>query len=431
MTPPTPGSQLPAVSWFDSAGDVPANAWQVFGSAGAIDRSQQYRLFREVVEPGRSFVALATAGERALACATGAWTTPATALMSDPWALLTNRQFLRLSDEAADAEPVDGCWRALLRSLGGNRRATDRARLHSVLGPCLVVRSFDSSEVLLAEGLHRADRRRALAAVVARLVVAATENSAAAVAFPYVEAGDVELQGVLRAAGFVSGAFTATSIFDLGGVTSYTELEQGLPARVRRRFRREQRSFLESGLLLTDIDLAQELDTIVRLESGNVRKYGHLTADGALHRVRMAMARLLGANVRVQVARDVSTGEFAACGIDLFDQQNYLGLVYGQDYNRPQGMLYPMVSYYGPMHFAISRGIRWMRMGFEAYLPKVIRGAYVEPRQTFIWHPDPAKLQLIEELLALLSERFTKAVGGWARQQHSPGRWQLPGQAAD
>jgi hypothetical protein len=417
--------------WFAQVADVPERRWSRRADV-PVDQGRQYRQFREIVEGGESFVLLGEGPGPAL-IASGHVSSRDTALFSDPWKQFCDRQFLRLDDLGEGAAAGQGAPRSeivarhdsLLGRLAGTGASTtpvDAGLLHDRLGGCLVVRGFDSSELCVS-----GDGMVASGAAV-RLLTALRSGAARrglAVAFPFADRGDTELVDALHRTGFVCGAVTATAIFDLPACSSLDDLLLRVPSRVRRRFRKEWAEFTAAGYTLHELSLAENLPEIVGLETRNRVKHGGSANTRRLTDLRLAMVRLLGDNLRVQGARD-APGNLVACGIDLVDDERYLGLLYGQDDDSVTEVVYPVVSYSGPLSYALKNGIRSMRAGFEAFVPKAIRGARAEKRMFAFWHPDHDIRVAAGQLLALFDERLETSVLSTMRTLDSAGdHWSL------
>jgi hypothetical protein len=410
---------MAGVQWFTQVANVPEIRWS--GRTDVpVDQSRRFRQFREVVDGGESFV-VATEGPGPALIASGYVTSRATGLFSDPWKLWCDDQFLRLDDLSEDSEGnVFGRRDSLVRRLvGDDADATpvDAGLLHDRLGSCLVVRGFDSSELCVGGGGIVAAGKAAC--VLAALQSAASDRSAG-VCFPYVDRGDTELVDALHGTGYVCGAVTATTIFDLPAWDSLDDLLLRVPTRVRRRFRKEWADFAAAGYTLHELSLSDDVHEIVSLETRNRVKHGISADTERLTNLRLAMVRLLGDNIRVQGARDAS-GHLVACGIDIVDDGRYLGLVYGQDDDLASDVVYPVVGYFGPLSYALEHGIPSLRMGFEAFLPKAIRGARAEKRIFAFWHPDDGVRVIAGELLALFDERLEAGVLSGTRTLESSG----------
>ena len=361
---------------------VPAAEW-TGALGGAVDRDAHYLRFREEIEPGEPVLAVARdAGGRLLAGAHGALAVPASALFSSPWAMLTADQFLRAEDPAE------------------LRAARDRSVAGVQLDPALVIRGFDDSRVLTRPD---ADGEVGEAAVDA--VVGALQAEGRPVVFPFVRPADVTLAAVLGRRGFRRGILTAASTIPVAAAAGYDELLAGLRRSVRRRARKEERRLAEAGLRLSELPLAEHVDTVVGLEVQTARRHGGQPRPERLLTARRRMAELLAGSVRVPVALD-RNGRVVACGVDLVDADSYYGLAYGCDYSAERGTAYQCLGFYDPMRYAVEHGIRRIRLGFEAFEPKLLRGAEVVPRHTWVWMPDRSALAAVGEVLDLLTDRF-------------------------
>lgn len=362
--------------------DAPAAEWAgAFG--GAVDRGAAYLRFREEVEPGDPVLVVARdAAGGLLAAAHGAVSVPASALFSAPWAMLTADQFLRAEDPAE------------------LRAARDRILAGVRLGPASVVRGFDESRVLT-----RPDGAAAAAEAGVDAVVGGLQEPGRPVVFPFADPADELLAGVLARRGFRRGTLTAASTIPVPAAAGYDELLAGLRRSVRRRARKEERLLAAAGLRLSEIPLGPHVETVVDLEVQTARRHGGQPRPERLLAARRRMAELLAGSVRVPVALDPA-GQVVACGVDLVDAGSYYGLVYGCDYSADRATAYLCLAFYDPLRYAVEHGIGRIRLGFEAFEPKLLRGAEVVPRHTWVWLPDPAALAAVGDVLDLLTERF-------------------------
>lgn len=396
-----------SVGMHHGLGAITEADWQVLVSGEQLEQSKAYLGFREHVEPGDP-VLFTVADDSGLRGAVhGAVTTSRTALFSHPWKMLAAGQFLRSDDGSGQVEGhVLARQRELLAAVAG-ADATDTAwaGITERLGEAFVVRGFDTSEVILRGGLSEAERRASIGSLLQRAQEAVRAGLAGAIALPYVRPGDTELKGLLSEYGFRSGVLTGVSLFDLSAAASYDEFVGALPKRRRRRYRNEQSQFAESGMVLSTVPPTEEnLKLIVELEAGNSAKYGGSPDLRALLELRREMAARLGDAVRIPVVEH--DGRIIACGIDLVGRNSYYALVYGCDYSVPdRGLAYPNLSFYSPIRFAAEHGIQHVRMGLEAFMPKLIRGARLDLRETWIWTPDRKALDSVGGLLDFLSSR--------------------------
>ncbi|MBT0768288.1 hypothetical protein KIH74_05100 [Kineosporia sp. J2-2] len=417
------------VHWFPSVAQVPERWWDD-DAAVPIDRRRRFRRFRDVVEGEHTFVlSVGSPGDPVITC--GHVSSPASGLFSDPWKLWSSDQFLRLDGVAPDeAAAITAHRDALLARLTGGDAgvvAGGAGVLHERLGGALVVRGLDSSEVLHAGGAPASSTE---AATTLRELQRRASDSDLGVAFPYVDRADAGLLAALSETGFGLGSVTATNIFDLPPRDSFDDLLGPLPGRVRYRFRKEWKDFHAQGLTLEELGMEEHVHDVVALETGNRVKHGGTADQQRLIGVRLAMARLLGGNLRVKGVRD-DRGELIACSIDLVDADRHLGMVFGQHETRSSELVYPTLVYAWPLRQAVAAGATQVRMGFEAFAPKTLRGSRLERRVFAFWHPRPAVRAAAGELLSLLDERLSRGVLDGARTTESAGRhWSFAGAKA-
>ena len=179
-----------------------------------------------------------------------------------------------------------------------------------------------------------------------------------------------------------------------------------MPTRTRSRYRNEVKGFTESGDEVVPVSLADSIDEVVALEVNTMEKHaGHPNPDG-LRRARRLLVEAMADHVRVPGIR--RGDRLVACGVGLTDGESYCSLSYGCDYSLGQGSIaYHMLCLYDPIAYCLGHGVSRLRMGFEALLPKKIRGAGVHPRQLWVWHPDRARLAALGRLLDFLDARTT------------------------
>ena len=120
----------------------------------------------------------------------------------------------------------------------------------------------------------------------------------------------------------------------------------------------------------------------------------------------------LGDSVRVAAAYDGA--KLIACGIDLVDADNYYGLTYGCDYSHSNlSAAYMCVAYYDRIMFCLARGIGRLRYGFEAFEPKMLRGASLTPLELWIWTPDNQVNRALASPLSFLDHRSRRYLARW------------------
>lgn len=403
--------RLSAAQQYESLTQIAERDWHRLDTAERVDRSHGYLRFREYVEPGAPLVAGVLDGTGLGGVLHGALTTPTTGLFSHPWKLLTSSQFRRPDDEGADEARAEHA--ALAREVcGGTSAAHEQpdgvpssAALTAALGEAAVVRGFDTSEVLLGEGRGREESRKTALTLVAAVQDTVRRGAAGAVVFPFVAAEDALLREVLAESGFRSAELTAATHFEVPATGSYEEFLGGLSRRHRHRFRREERDFHEAGLRLDHPDLSGVVRRVAELETANTAKHGGSADTERVVAVRTAMADLLGSRVRVPVA--VRDGDVVSCGLHMLGRQDYCVLMYGSDGTRDgHGACYPCLTFYDPLRHAVETGIRRVRFGFEGFGAKLIRGATLAARETWVWSPDPAALTAVHHLMRFLEQRW-------------------------
>jgi predicted N-acyltransferase len=391
----TSGSDLQAIG---------AAAWKQLNPSARLDHSHEYLCFRECVEPGAPVVATVDDASGLRGAVWGALTAPGSAMFSHPWKLLSDEQFLRAEpDEPGPRDEQVALVRAIARGPAGQGGGL-AGQLHKRIGDALVVRLFDTSELILRPDLSEEGRAEVADSLVAQLQERVAAGLAGAVAFPYVHPADHVLRAALARRGFRWGRVTATSVIELPPVRTYDELIASFSKSLRRRYLKEERALAASGLEVTTVSLADHLRRICELEAQTASAHGGTPDLDRTVEVRARMLQYLGAAVRVPAA--LADGQIVACGIDVTDASDYYGLVYGCDYSVPErSTAYMCIVFYEPIRYCIARGLRRLRMGFEAFEPKLLRGAVVTPRETWVWTPDEEVLDGLSALLEFLTAR--------------------------
>jgi hypothetical protein len=396
------------VELLPSVGTAGAGEWRLLAGDHGLDSSQPYLLFREHLEPGRP-VALAARHAGHLAGALhGVLTTARSALFSHPWKLLADDQMLRGADPVQLAglrESRDG----LIRAVTGGE--TGWAGLSDSVGEVLTVRGFDRSRVLLGARLEAAQREQACAGLLSAAMRAVRDGLAGAIAFPFVDPADTLLRQSLAAAGFRCGTVTGSSAFELAGFTSYDEYLARLPARTRGRYRREERELDAAGLGLGTVSFRDHAERITALEAQTSARHGGHPDLRQMLASRHFLNDVLPEHLRIPaVTRD---GTLLASGMELLDQDDCYAVSYGCDYTLGMGSVgYHAICFYDPLSYCCDNGIRRLHLGFEAFLPKKIRGAIVAPLEMWLWAPDAARRDSLAALLQFISTRAS----GYLRQ---------------
>jgi hypothetical protein len=346
---------------------IGAAAWSGLNPSARLDRSHRYLCFRDEVEPGASVVATVDDPSGLCGAACGALTTAASGLFSHPWKLLCGEQFLRAQPHEQGPREQQA---ALVRAIapGADRRGGLAGALGDRVGEALVVRPFDSSELVMRPDLSGERRAEVAGCLVAQLQDRAAAGLAGAVAFPYVHPADHLLRATLAGRGFRPRRITATSVIELPPVGSYEELIASFSKSLRRLFLKEERALADAGLTVTTVPLAANLRRVCELEAQTASAHGGTPDLGGLVQLRTRMLEWLGAAIRVPAA--LAGGGIVACGIDVTDADDYYGLVYGCDYSVPErSTAYMCLTFYEPIRYCIARGLGRLRLGFEAFAP--------------------------------------------------------------
>ena len=235
-----------------------------------------------------------------------------------------------------------------------------------------------------------------------------------AVAFPFVAAGNDRLRRQLRAHGFRGGLITARATVELPpGVSDLAGWMATLSRSTRRRYRQEAARFGASGLRIAVLPLDEAtLRRVAELEAQTLARYGRAADVEAILTLRSYLADRFGSRLRI-------TGAFAedrlvACGVDLVDGSDAHGMSYGCDYTAqlPESV-YAQVGYWSPIAHCLEAGVRNLRHGFEAFEPKVLRGARLTGLELWLWTPDERVNDAAEDLLRLFDDRTRRYLSRW------------------
>ena len=390
---------------------VPAPTWDAIVPGAALQYRHDYLRYRAFAEPGEYWLAGIWQHECLLAGAPFFLTTPQTATFSDPWQLLTSAQFRR--ESVGDVAPATLGAEHERRLSGLAPGATSAEAIRKALGEVLVCRYFDQSRILAGQVLDARDRAAAIQSIASRAQDVARDGLAGAVAFPFVLRSDRMLRERLRGLGFISGIITAHTTTSLPqGIREISDYLPFLSKNGRRRFRTELIRLQQAGITLTTIPLPGNELAVAELEAQTQTRHGGQASARGIARLRRRMIEDLGDAVRVAAAYDGT--KLIACGIDLVDADNYYGLTYGCDYSHSNlSTTYMCVAYYDPIMFCLARGIGRLRYGFEAFEPKMLRGASLAPLEFWIWAPDDKVNRALARLLRFLDHRSRCYLRRW------------------
>ncbi|UJW29931.1 hypothetical protein L3Q67_32560 [Saccharothrix sp. AJ9571] len=363
--------------------EVSSADWNRLAAARLPDLSHEYLAFREQREPGAPVVAALRDACGLTGAVHGTRATAASGLFSHPWKMLTGDQFRRDSGDDSRRE-----HERLIEGAGAARAA---------LADALVVRAYDTSDLLLSGDAPENERARTALA----LLDALRDGEASAVVFPFVRPQDELLRTALAERGFHSGCLTAASTVDTGGAADYAAFLASLPSQVRRHYAKAERE-LPGGVTVTEVPLLPNLDRIADLETQTLAKNGGPADFEAVRAARRRQAELMPGQLRVAGA--VRDGEILACAVQLIGPGGCCVLAYGCDYTAGEGSIaYHHLMFNEPVARCVAQGVAAYRLGFEAFQPKRQRGARVERREMWLWLPDTAAMAGAARLLDFLT----------------------------
>ncbi|MER5969538.1 peptidogalycan biosysnthesis protein [Streptomyces sp. NPDC002055] len=396
-----------------SVDEVPAGEWEELTEAADIDSARGFLQFREYQEPGDSVLFTARSAGRLRGALRGVMAVPRSGATSDPWKFIGSDAVLRPADGEREDETADlrRDRRALVHAAAGEPAGAADTPLWQLLtdgvGPALVVREFDRSELWCHPGADRAEAADLAARLLRAAQTEAVERGAGAVALPFVSPRDTLLREVLTEAGFRGGAMTGASWLDTAGRGSYEEFLAGLPARRRRYYRtEEERLHRAPGLSTGEADPVAHARRIGELEAQTLIKHGGTADAEAIGRARIEIARRLPEAVRIPVVeRD---GRIVACAMHLAGRRSVVFMTYGCDYGvEDRGASYPWAAFYYPVRTAVAGGATAVRLGLEGFEAKTRRGARVEARELWVWTPRASARGPLGDLLDLVGARNT------------------------
>lgn len=395
---------------FPSVGDAGAEEWSLLTADHGLDSSQPYLLFREYLEPGLPFVLVATDGDFLAGALHGVLTTPQTALFTHPWKMLTDDGMLRSEDPAQLAD-LRGNRDSLVRAVTAGGAGWEE--LSASVGEVLTIRGFDRSRVLLRSTMEIPQRKQVCSGLLSAAMRAVRDGLAGAIALPFVDPADDMLRRSLAGAGFQRGTVTGASEFDLAGYTSYDDYLAHLTARTRSRYRREVKELEATGLRIGTVEFRDNAERITDLEAQTTARHGGHPDLRKMLASRRFLNDVLQKNIRVlAITRD---GTLLACGMEIVSRDDCYAVSYGCDYTAGMGSIgYHSICFYNPLSYCCDNGVKRLHMGFEAFLPKKIRGAIVQPLEMWLWTPDAAKRDALATLLRFISTRASGYLGQFA-----------------
>jgi predicted N-acyltransferase len=413
-----------SVRCHDAIDDVDADDWRLLTQDVDIEFSPGYLRYLESQEGAARPVVVVRDGRGVpLAACCLAEAGSGTPFSSKPAYLLTDPHELHLEEDTAQDDEV---LRNVLDRHGIDRAAGDRATLlgrlrHALLelaGVPIVVRNLWDSRLLAVAGLDRATRRRALAHTVQAVKREAVRRGYGSVAFVCTPGDDVELTGMLRAAGFQGALLRCLPELDLRGCATFEDYLARFRSHARHTMRSEIRRFKRAGLTIRVVDHDAFLPKLAAMEAANSRKYGGQLTEEILTSVHTDLQRYLGD--RIVALGVLRGGEIVASVVILRGYRRLCGLIYGADYahDRLPGA-YAAALCYEPVRYALANGLESIGFGFGSYEAKIARGGRLRERHLYIWTARPEGAALLGDWLPIVdsrSRRFFDDLRG--RYQH-------------
>ncbi len=401
------GAAVPDVECFDTIGAIDPARWQGVTAGQDLAYSPAYMRYLESQEPGcRPLLML---GDLAACCL--AEFSARSPFTSKPASLLTDRQYLRIGrpDEPAAVPELRSALAghagdALPPDLGGLLRRAWQTFVTSV-GMPVVVRNLWDSRVLLATGLEPAARRYALARMIEAVKSEAIRRGYRSVAFVYTPGEDAALQRALRAAGFARALIGGLTAIDLRGCATFDDYLDRFRSRGRQRIRAEIRQFAEAGLRVQRIDHAAAVRQMAELELATSVRHDRPVTLPQQRNMHAALSQAFGDRL---VACGVTSGDrLVASAAMLRGDRELRVLLYGagdEPIARLPGVYGSAVAYW-PIRQALAWGLDTVRLGYEGYDAKLLRGARLLPRYIQVWTASAAGRAFLADWLSMADAR--------------------------
>jgi hypothetical protein len=236
----------------------------------------------------------------------------------------------------------------------------------------------------------------------------ARAEGARSVAVMYVSETDRVLQQVLRSRGYSAIRSMVDCVLHIQWA-SIDEYLEWLPAKRRRKIRRERQDFAASGLQVVTADL----DTIGRrhaeLFGDHMRRYGHsMSTEEAVERLDSILGHL-GPWCHLLEARrgDAIEGFIVYYLADGAIYAKVIGI--GDAPGNP--FLYFNIGYYALLEAAIANGASSISYGPEAYDAKALRGCTPELRTSYLLSSGASASQIERIAVPLLSDTRERMAG--------------------
>jgi len=350
---------------FSSIRDVPPSTWDSLSEHHDINYSREYLGFREATEPGPS-IAIVLYGDdgMALAGVVAYVATDDTPFFNHPLRFLTSAQVLREGGSGLGTAPSIPA--ATLRAFAER-------------GPTLVVTNLGDSRILTRQGIDPAERRSALAKMVAAIEREAESLGCGSTAFLYVRGDDPDLVAVLGERRFRFAMCSSRADIDLAGVESRDEYMAALPRSKRKAMEREIRYFVDNPLTIRELDPPERyLNKIAALELQTYARHGVALVAAEVRDRLLRQLEHTGGTTRLMGCFEGS--RLIATAVDMVGRDQYFCTTYGQDHEAAsRRYAYQMMSFYDPIDHACRSDLQAVYLGIEALQAKLRRGAIASP----------------------------------------------------
>lgn len=321
--------------------------------------------------------------------------------------------------------------RRLLSAWGGAGDHPDpvsemRRLVADALYPTALVFAPFEAAVLTGAELDSADRESVVGDLLDGLADEARRSGCRSVLLMGVRS-DLALDRAVKRRGFHGALLTMAASFDLRGARTLDEFTAARSRNVRRCFRRDREGFCASTFAVERVDPLAHLDRIVELEAAVLDKHRgpsdppvDLVSFG---RQKESEYRALGEAVRVFACLD--GGEVLATNTCYFTGQRYIVSTFGVDPVRAHGVpVYHYLVYTVALRDALHEGCVELFAGFEAYEPKLLRGAALDGRMLYVLSLDAEIDPLVRSVTLAVDrasrEYFQTHFGRFLMRPHQP-----------
>lgn len=197
----------------------------------------------------------------------------------------------------------------------------------------------------------------------------------------------------LRARGYVAVAVLAQCVLTVEW-SDFDEYLRSLSQNRRTSIRRERRIFAESGMAVEEMDVREAGREMAVLHARQLRRYGHDIPEERLIQLLERIAEHLAPWCRVLAAkRDGQLEAFALCYETCGELHPKMT---GFSAYAEQHFGYFNMTYYELVEHSLRHGLDKIVLGPLSYEAKVVRGARLEPRSTFVKVPGESSAAVAE-----------------------------------